>query len=108
MSTISSYQTPVVSIVSPPSLQRELWSIPREDVPFNYVVCVYFQLYFKSLTRQSLSDFTIRSPPPLLKLLRHPSRLVLKFSLNGIDEQMLSTRRGAENGIWKLDGDVKM
>lgn len=63
------------------------------------------------LTRKYLSDFMIGSPLPLPKLLRHPSRLVLKLSVNGVDEhyeQVLSTRGDTEDGIWEADGDVRM
>lgn len=54
------------------------------------------------------SDFTIRSSLPLPELLRHPSRLALKFSVHGVGEEMLSARGGIEYGIWKVDRDVEM
>lgn len=51
----------------------------------------------------------IGSPLPLPKLLHHPSRLTLKFSVNGTSEKEVPSRRGdIEDGIWEANGDVKM
>lgn len=106
----SELSEPVVSSRAS-GLQRESWPTPRQGLTLNYMVSVYFHLYFKSLTRKHLSDFIIGSPLPLPKLLSHPSRLVLKFLVNGVDEhyeQVLSTRGDTEDGIWEIDGNVNM
>lgn len=47
-------------------------------------------------------------PIALHKLLRRPSRLALRFSVNGVSEKMLNTRGDTEDGIWEVDGEVKM
>lgn len=51
----------------------------------------------------------IGTPLPLPKWLRHPSRLMLKFSVDGVKrKELLSTCGDMEDGIWEVDGDVEM
>lgn len=54
-------------------------------------------------------DFTITSPLPLHDLLLDHSQLILKFSVDGVEYEELSTSlEDVEEGIWRVNGDMKM